>query len=103
MKPGWFETPKKSAVECCERSDKCRQHAEESSAPLGKVHWLRLSEEWLQLAEEADRKREERASASIPFLWRPRFRPGAPAGGRAAVSGGRGVHRRGASGGEAPA
>ena len=65
MKPGWFETPKKSAVECCERSDKCRQHAEESSAPLGKVHWLRLSEEWLQLAEEADGKREERASASI--------------------------------------
>jgi len=53
MKPGGCEMPKRSAAECRERSDKCQQHAEECSGPWGKVRWLRLAEEWLQLAQAA--------------------------------------------------
>jgi hypothetical protein len=50
------EMPKDLAADYRERSDRCRRKAEESNDPATKAYWLKFAEQWLQLAEDADRK-----------------------------------------------
>ncbi|MEK9285694.1 hypothetical protein MTR72_39920 [Bradyrhizobium sp. ISRA442] len=35
-------------------AEKCRELAEEATSPLDKEAWLRLAEDWLKLAQQAD-------------------------------------------------
>jgi hypothetical protein len=34
----------------------CRQRAERATSPIDKQAWLRLAEDWIKLAEEAERR-----------------------------------------------
>ena len=50
------EMPQDLAADYRARADRCRQKAEESSDPKNKAYWLKFAEQWLQLAQDADRK-----------------------------------------------
>jgi hypothetical protein len=38
------------------QGDECREQAERAINPLDKEGWLRLAEEWLKMAAEAERR-----------------------------------------------
>lgn len=56
-------------VDACRRSaEDCRRQAAQAFNPSDRERWLRIAEEWLQLAEAAE------AEAQAPRTARPRAR-----------------------------
>jgi hypothetical protein len=45
------------AIRFRKQADECGTQAEKAVSPLNKEAWLRAAEEWLKLAEHAEKKR----------------------------------------------
>src|ERR1700730_5006509 len=62
---GGWKMPKDVAAEYRARADKCQQRAEKSRDPVDNAYWIEFAEQWMKLAQEADRARQP-SDSSLP-------------------------------------